>query len=139
MPGSELEILIEGAGAEELAAELGDFLKDELGVGPRRRRSSPSPTISPGATTRGVDPIGALGLVLAIPSGILAISDLAKRLETREKLDRLLAWLRRRKREAPGTRVELRPGSSGRARTLEESGTDTVLKMLEHLSEGRDW
>jgi hypothetical protein len=67
--------------------------------------------------------------VLAIPGALLATLDLVKRMELKPKVERLLAWVRRRRSEDPTIEVTLRLGD-GRALRLDAAGAAEVLDAL---------
>lgn len=97
MAQSEVRIRVEGGGAAEAASALAKFLCDELGVEARSRRSLP---LSPRHGSLRSDPVAIATLILTIPSVALSLIEIADRVDTRGKVERLIGWLRRRGADA---------------------------------------
>lgn len=125
MSDSDLKLRIEGPDADGLADELSLFLETEFGTRPTRRRDEERAQRT--AVLRG-DPLALVAVALAIPGTILAASDLARRLELRQKAEKLIAWARGKTAADGGTRVEVIDGN-GRARPLDQIEASEVLEI----------
>ena len=132
MAERELEFHIKGPGAEEMRDELEQLLSDGLNVTPRRRK----PTKPPEATTvRTADPFAVAAFILAIPSGVLAILQLAERAEVRRVLERIREWAREKHREDDLRRIRL-VSPLGLSRPLDEVDPAEVLDMASETDAG---
>lgn len=93
---SDLEFHIEGPGASSVAEELASLLESEFGERPRRSERGGSSGSD--EHQEKVDPtaLAALAVVLALPGAIKNTLDLAQRLKLKQKLDRLIEWVKQR-------------------------------------------
>jgi hypothetical protein len=82
---------VSGPEAEKKAGELVDFIENEFAFKPVCRKPG-SGRRSTGY--RSVDPLAIAAFVVAVPSALVATIDLVERRKKKEKLDRLLQWLK---------------------------------------------
>lgn len=92
MPDSDLEFRIEGPDASAAAHELADFL--EARFGERPMRIVPESAAGPESERAKTDPLAVVAVILAMPSAVLAATDLAKRLGIKQKAEDLISGLR---------------------------------------------
>ena len=100
---SDLKFHLQGSQTDATASALETFFSETFGENARRESLHISTV---GETEKAVDPIAVAGLVLSIPSALLAAMDLAERLKLKEKVARLIALARREWTEH-GTRIWL--------------------------------
>lgn len=124
--GATIQFRVTGPDAAKAASELEALLRAELACDPARTIDSPTAP-APDNVVRGGDPIAVTALVLAIPSALLAVSDLAQRVELVAKLRRLAQWAKQR-RNAYGTRVEVVPGE-GQVLLLDDAEPGMLIRM----------
>lgn len=101
---NELRFHIEGPASKQIAQSLEAFLEAEFEVRPERREGDQGIT-PPGGRER-TDPVAVAALIVAIPSGILAAMDLAERIHLKDKVQRLIEWVRKSK-TSPSDRIFL--------------------------------
>ena len=89
---SDLKFHLQGSQTDATASALETFFSETFGENAHRESLHISTV---GETEKAVDPIAVAGLVLSIPSALLAAMDLAERLKLKEKVARLIALARR--------------------------------------------
>lgn len=124
--GATIQFRVTGPDATKAAAELEALLRAELACEPVRTSETPA-TATPGNVVRGGDPLAVAALVLSIPTALLAVTDLAQRIELVAKLRRLAEWASKR-RSAYGTRVEVLPGE-GQVLRLDEDEPGVLIRL----------
>lgn len=87
-------------------------------------------TVVPAGGVKG-DPIALAALVVAIPGGVLAIWDLAERIKLKEKIDRLLAWVKEHAALSPSSPSVHLP--NGKVIPLNTVKPEEILDMLDEL------
>ncbi len=115
---------ITGPEAATSANELEALLRAELACDAVRVPDTPE---APGTVVRAGDPVAVAALVLSIPGALLAVSDLAQRIELVAKLQRLAHWAQERRR-AYGTRVEVIPGE-GQVLLLDDAEPGLLIRV----------
>jgi hypothetical protein len=112
----EPRIEIHGAEAEEVARELQALLEAEFGERVERL-SAQEPGTEDGPTR--ADPWVVAQVILGIPPAILAVMDIAKRIELTAKVKRILAWTKQR------------GGAKGRIGLISAKGRSVDLEKAE--------
>jgi|GEM_PF-3489690 len=141
MSSNNLEIHVEGAGAERLAEELQAIFEAELGERPQRIERPA--TVSHTDQYRG-DLAAWCRVILAIPPALLAAVELAEKIELRKKVDRLLTRVKEMLAKNPQSRVTI-SSPKGDARRLDTAETAEILEIcaslaskIEHRLEGQE-
>jgi hypothetical protein len=111
MSDSDIKLYIQGAGEEEVARELSRLIAEVYDTKPPEvsRHSSTDPA------GRKFDPatsIAIAGLVLCIPSAIIAALDLADRIKKRKKADRLIQWAKQKQQSTPQLNIHIEIGQA---------------------------
>jgi hypothetical protein len=122
----DLRIIIDGNAANEAADELTAILReDEECVVVSRSAASAVPD----GTHKTVDPTALVSVILAIPSAVLAVMDLADRLRKRGKAQKLTAAANRLRHEKRVTITVV--GPDGTTWSLDRLEADTVLEIAQ--------
>lgn len=100
---SDLRFHLQGQHAEATAEALEAFFSETFAEAARREPVRQPHPVTP---ERSLDPVAVAALIVSIPSGVLAVMDLAERLKLKEKIARLTTLARREWREH-GTRIWL--------------------------------
>ena len=108
-----------GAACERLKTVLGEF---EPGL----QVTASEPAALPAAARKAVDPVALASLVLAVPSFILAVLDIADRIEKRRRAQRLIDEARRLRAEQ-GVAVFIVDGAA--PRPFDALTADTLLDV----------
>ncbi len=126
----DLRIIVDGDAANEAADQLTAILREgeEPGVVSRSVASA-----VPDGTHKTVDPIALVGVILAIPSAVLAVMDLADRLRKRGKAQKLTAAANRLRREKRVTITVVAP--DGTTWSLDRLEADTVLEIAQQSAD----
>jgi predicted Zn-dependent peptidase len=112
MTDSAINIHVQGDGAEEVAQELSDLITDIYDTKPAVNNNASSANAG---ETRKIDPatgIALAGLVLSIPSAIMAALDLADRIKKRKKAERLIQWARQKQQSTPQLQIHVEIGQA---------------------------
>lgn len=85
---------VAGRNAEETARDLADFIEKEFD-----HKTESTRTASPQEQkrVRSFDPLSAAAFVVALPSAVLGALELLDRMKKKEKVDKLLQWLKDKK------------------------------------------
>lgn len=129
MTQHSIEFHFQGKARDTLAEELSDLLADTFDDWSQH-------TTDKEATPAGIDksdPVAVAALVLAIPAALLATWDLAKRMQLKEKVDRLIHWAREKTKKAPKTRMTIHL-PNGIVVSLNEVKPEEFLDMLDELA-----
>jgi hypothetical protein len=117
MTERSFKLCIEGPEAEERAKELSSFIEKEFGERPVQQSKE---KLQQRERFRSVDPLALAAIVLAVPSALLAATDLVARMKKKGKIDALIQWAKEQRHEgsvtiiAPdGTAVHLHKTNSG--------------------------
>ena len=127
MNEGKLQFHFEGPQAHDDARDLADFVKHELPDWPAQTARDAG-VVPGGGMVRGVD-LETLTFLLSIPSGVLAVWDLATRMQLKAKIDRLIAWAKERR--ARGQRnpfIVLHPDH--KAVSLDEAPAHKILDVI---------
>ena len=127
MNEGKLQFHFEGPQAHDDARNLADFVKQELPDWPAQAACGAG-TPPGGGLVRGGG-LETLTFLLSIPSGILAVWDLATRMQLKAKIDRLIAWAKERR--ARGQRnpfIVLQPDN--KAVPLDEAPAHKILDVI---------
>ena len=95
MHEGKLQFHFEGPQAHDDARDLADFVKQELPDWPAQAARGAG--VAPGGGTVRGGGLETLTFLLSIPGGILAVWDLAARMQLKAKIDRLIAWAKERR------------------------------------------
>ena len=127
MSSRALEFSIQGDQSQSTNQELSILLKEVFADWPLHQASRP--TDSAGELRTRSDPVAVAALVLAVPGAILASWDLVQRMKLTEKVERLIAWARRKKQENPTLTITL--SLSGiRVTYLDRTEPEEILNAL---------
>ena len=120
-----IEFQFQGTAREALAEELGHLLVDNFADWTQSKAAKPP--VSRGDDKS--DPVAITALIIAVPATVLATWDLAKRMQLKEKVDRLITWAQETFKKEPqsGTTIHL---SDGSVVPLEQMKPEQFLDML---------
>ncbi|MFP4306780.1 MAG: hypothetical protein ACLFRG_00485 [Desulfococcaceae bacterium] len=115
MPKRPFVIRVEGPEARESAKEISGILEKEF-----NHHSTPAPA-------NGED--GGEAFIVALPSSLLATTDLAARASFKERLDRLIHYAHNRRSENPAAKTVIN-GPGGDSLFLDQTSSEAILKMV---------
>ncbi len=120
-----IEFQFQGTAREALAEDLGHLLVDNFADW-TQSKADKSP-VSRGDDKS--DPVAITALILAVPGTVLVTWDLAKRMQLKEKVDRLITWAQETCKTEPqsDTTIHL---SDGSVVPLEQMKPEQFLDML---------
>jgi hypothetical protein len=91
-PGFKFTVV--GRSAKETARELADFIEKEFD---HKTESTQTEPPQEQKRVRSFDPLSAAAFVVALPSAVLGALELLDRMKKKEKVDKLLQWLKDKK------------------------------------------
>lgn len=118
MTQHSIEFQFQGEARDALARELGNLLADTLADWPQH------------TTDKATTPTA---LILAVPGAVLATWDLAKRIQLKEKVDRLINWAKEKATTAPQTRMTIHL-PNGIVVALDQVKPEDLLDVLAELA-----
>ena len=132
MSDRAFEFSIQGDQSGSTNQELSTLLQDVFTDWPLQKTTKP--VESPGEARTRTDPVTVAALVLAVPGAILATWDLAQRIELKKKVERLIDWARRKKKENPTLVITLTL-SGIRVKYLDRTEPEEILDALAEWAE----
>jgi hypothetical protein len=119
-----LRIAIDGDDAEAVAQELTAILADGASSDSITRSVEVPPH---NQTTKVLDPVAVLGVILAVPSSVLAVGDIVDRIQKRKKAGELVSAAKRSCREKRVSIAITAP--DGTTFSLDQLEVDRVLEI----------
>ena len=132
MSDKAFEFSIQGDQSGSTNQELSTLLQEVFTDWPLQKTNKPIE--SPGEARTRTDPLTVAALVLAVPGAILATWDLAQRIELKKKVERLIDWARRKKKENPTLVITLTL-SGIRVKYLDRTEPEEILDALAEWAE----
>jgi hypothetical protein len=124
MPAT-LRIAIDGDDAETVAQELTAILAEGASQSITRSVKVPPPD----QTSKVIDPVAVLGVILAVPSSLLAVGDIVDRIHKRKKASDLVSVAKRLCREKRVSIVIT--AADGSTFSLDQLEADRVLAIAD--------
>ena len=131
MTQHSIEFQFQGEARDALARELGNLLADTLADWPQH--TTDKATTPTGSHKIDAVSVAVAALILAVPGAVLATWDLAKRIQLKEKVDRLINWDKEKATTAPQTRMTIHL-PNGIVVALDQVKPEDLLNVLAELA-----
>ena len=130
MKKHDISIIIEGEDINAEAEKIKDIIQNELKYG---AQVLPNNASLSNENTKSFDPISLTSLIIVIPSAILAIADIAERIQTKKKLDRTLEAIQKQAANKKQITIKIRYPDG----MIKEISTVESVEILETIPKKR--